>query len=102
MPDKTIDEALAQNLEALVKGDFGRVMSDLSPEAMMQMASQAGGGGMQMGAAFTGYQILDRKQDGDEHVFQVELQGDNPVKLEARWKVFMDMWKIASVTPLEQ
>lgn len=98
MPDKTIDEAIAQNLEALVKGDFGRVMGDLSPEAMMAMAS--GGGGMQMGATFTGYEILSQTKDGDDYVFVVELKGDAPLKLEARWREMMDAWKIAGVTPL--
>lgn len=100
MPDKTVEEAINENLDAIISGNFGRVMADLSPEAMMAMGS--GASGMQMGAAFSGYQIHSHTQDGEDHVFVVELQGDQPVKLEARWREMMGAWKIASVNPLEQ
>ncbi len=99
MPDKTVLEAITENLEAIVAGNFGRVMADLSPEAMMQMGS--GGGGMSMGATFTGFAILKQTQDGDDHVFVIEMQGEQPAKLEARWREMGGAWKIASVGAAE-
>lgn len=96
MPDIPVEDAVKANCEALIAGDLMKVMTDLSPEAMAQMMA-AGGGGMGAMPQLTGYEILDRRQEGEDHVFTVKFTGSQEFTVSATWADFGGVWKIKAL-----
>lgn len=96
MPDLSVEDAVKANCQALIAGDLMKVMTDLSPEAMAQMMA-AGGGNMAAMPQLTGYEILERRQEGDDYVFTVKFSGSQEFTVTATWADFGGVWKIKAL-----
>lgn len=96
MPDIPVEQAVEANCQALIAGDLMKVMTDLSPEAMAQMVA-AGGGNMDAMPQLTGYEILDRREEGGDHVFTVRFTGAQEFTVTATWADFGGVWKIKAL-----
>jgi hypothetical protein len=97
MPDTDVEQAVKENCQALLTGDLMRVMNDLTPEAMAQVMSNAGGN---MGAMpqLTGFDIQSHEQQGDDHVFKIKFNGDQEFMAIATWRDVGGAWKIAALS----
>lgn len=94
MPDVSVEEAVTRNCQALVAGNIAQIFTDMTPEAMAKMAA-AGGGAMAGGMpALTGYEIVSREQDGDDHLYDVRFHGTPSFGVNARWREIAGQWKI--------
>ncbi len=96
MPDKTVEEAVKENCQALLIGDLMRVMNDLTPEAMGQLMQNAGGG---MGAMpqLKSFDIQSHDEQGEDHVFKIKFTGDQDFTAIATWRDVGGDWKIAGL-----
>ncbi len=97
MADLTVEEAVTRNCEALIAGNIAQIFADMTPEAMAKIAS-AGGGAMGAGLPqLTSYDIIDRSQDGDDHLYDVQFHGSQNFGVKARWREIAGMWKLIDV-----
>lgn len=96
MPDKSVEEAVKENCQAVLIGDLMRIMNDLTPEALGKMMANAGGG---MGAmpALTSFDIQSHEESGDDHIFKVKFSGDQDFTATATWRDVGGQWKIADL-----
>ena len=87
----TVEEALHRNAKALIAMDFGRLMADLTPEAMVK-AMALGGAMMQQ---LTEYQVLGHTQDGEDHIFELQYTGPSAnITGGMRWRRIDGTWKV--------
>ena len=96
MADITVEEAVTRNCQALLAGNIAQLFADMTPEAMAKLA-QAGGGQMPMGGAMptlTGYEVVSRSQDGDDHLYDVQISGSVNFGVKTRWRELNGAWKI--------
>lgn len=98
MPDISVEEAVKQNCQAVLTGDLMRIMTDLTPEALGQMAAAGGGGSMAQMPALTSFDILSHEVHGDDHLFKIAFAGDANFVAHATWRDVGGAWKIAALT----
>lgn len=103
MADITVEEAVIRNCEALIAGNIVQIFADMSPQAMVKlsqsMASPMSGGGTP--PKLTGYEIADRSQDGDRHVYDVRFSGDVNFGVKAYWEEVDNAWKLVDFEPYQ-
>lgn len=96
MADITVEEAVTRNCQALLAGNIAQLFADMTPEAMAKLV-QAGGGQMPMGGVMptlTGYEVVSRSQDGDDHLYDVQVSGSVNFGVKTRWREIAGAWKI--------
>jgi hypothetical protein len=94
MAEVSVEEAVERNCQALLTGNIAQIFADMTPEAMAKLAA-AGGGAMSGGIPqFTGYEVVSREQDGDDHLYDVRFSGDQNFGVKARWREIAGQWKL--------
>ena len=84
---------MERHAKAMIAQDFGRLMADLTPEAMAQ--AQAAGAGFQ---TLTGYEIESHTQEGDEHTFQVKYTGPSAtLSIRETWRKIGTDWQVVAI-----
>ena len=94
MAELSVEDAVKRNCEALIAGNIAQIFADMTPQAMAKLSQQAGA---QMGGPMpklTGYEIVGREQDGDEHVYDVRFEGDVDFGVKSRWREMDNQWKL--------
>jgi hypothetical protein len=93
--DITVEEVVTRNCEALVAGNFAQIFADMTPEAMAKL-SQLAGAQATAGTMprLTGYVIKTRERVGDDHVYDVQFQGDVIFGVRGRWRAIDEQWKL--------
>ncbi|MGK2964681.1 MAG: hypothetical protein ACSLFM_03650 [Tepidiformaceae bacterium] len=104
-------EAAERSAQAVMSGNLGQLMMDLTPDAltqMMQMGTQATVMGAPSPLApgampnISGYSIEAVEESADGSVFHVTFESSaGTATLSARWKQIMGQWKIAQVGLVE-
>jgi hypothetical protein len=97
MADISVEEAAQRNCQALLAGNIAQIFTDMTPESMAKIAQLGGGQAMAMGQAMpklTSYDIIERRQDGDDHIYDVQFHGDVNFGVRARWREVGGFWKI--------
>ena len=98
MPDKSVEEAVTENCQAVLIGDLMRIMQDLTPEALGKlMANAGGGGGMGAMPALKSFDIQSHDEQGDDHIFKIKFTGDQDFTAVATWRDVGGAWKIADL-----
>lgn len=98
MPDISVEEAVRQNCQAVLTGDLMRIMTDLTPEALGQMAQAGGGGAMAQMPTLTSFDIVSHEVQGDDHLFKINFAGDQNFTAHATWRDVGGAWKIAALS----
>lgn len=102
MADVTVEEAVKRNCEALIAGNIAQIFTDMTPQAMAKLSQSAGA---QMGGPMpklTAYEIVERRQDEDDHIYDVRFQGDVAFGVKARWREIDNAWKLVDFEPYQQ
>ena len=97
MPDKSVEEAVKENCQAVLIGDLMRIMQDLTPEALGKLMANAGGGGMGAMPALKSFDIQSHDEQGDDHIFKIKFTGDQDFTAVATWRDVGGAWKIADL-----
>ena len=106
MADISVEDAVRRNADALIAGNIAQLFTDMTPEAMTKLSQMAGAG---MAAAppgspmpkLTGYEIVSREQDGDDHVYDVRFSGDIHFGVKNRWREINNQWKLVDFDPYQ-
>ena len=94
MADVTIEEAVTRNCQALMTGNIAQIFADMTPEAMAKIAQLGGGAMTGTMPALTSYDIVERSQDGDDHLYDVRFHGQPSFGVKARWRELGGQWKL--------
>ncbi|MFQ5880267.1 MAG: hypothetical protein ACE5IZ_08860 [Dehalococcoidia bacterium] len=86
-----IEEIANRFGRAVVTMDIGRLMTDLTPEAMTKLQAQAGGG---MAIQISSFEILSHSRDGDDYLVDSKFLGPTNFTMRARWRHTGGEWKI--------
>jgi hypothetical protein len=92
--DIAIEDAVTRNCDALIAGNIAQIFADMTPQAMAKLSQSAGaamGGPM---PKLTGYDIVGREQEGEEHIYDVRFQGEANFGVKGRWKEIDNVWKL--------
>jgi hypothetical protein len=87
----SIDDIVHRHARAVLAMDIGRLMEDLTPEAMGQLQAGALGDAV---PALSDYEVLDHRQDGRDHLYDVKYIGPTSFTVRARWSQTGGEWKI--------
>lgn len=104
MADIAIEDAVRRNCEALIAGNFAQIFADLTPQAMAKLSQSMAASGQQMGGPMprlSGYEILSRVQEGDEHIYDVRFTGEISFGVKGRWKEIDNLWKLVDFEPYQ-
>ena len=97
MADITVEDAVVRNCEALIAGNFAQIFADMTPQAMAKLSQSMAASGQQLGGPMpklSGYAIVGRSTEGDEHVYDVRFSGDVAFGVRGRWKEIDSLWKL--------
>ena len=86
-----IDDVVIRHAEAILKMDIPQITQDLTPEPMMKLQQQAGGG---MAMNIQSYEILGHSRDGDDYLYDVKYVGPESFTVRARWSQSGPDWRI--------
>jgi hypothetical protein len=89
--DVNIEEIARRFGRAVVTMDIGRLMTDLSPEAMTKLQAQAGGG---MAIQINSFDILSHSQEGTDYLVDSKFFGPTNFTMRARWSNVDGEWRI--------
>jgi hypothetical protein len=89
--EQGIDELVHRHGRAIVSMDIPRIMDDLTPETLVKLQQQAGGGtAMQIDR----YEILRYQADGPDYLYDVKYVGPQSFTVRARWSRVGSEWKV--------
>lgn len=86
-----IHDVVTRHAEAILKMDIPQITQDLTPEPMMKLQQQAGGG---MAMNIQSYEILGHTRDGNDYVYDVRYVGPESFTVRARWSKSGPDWHI--------
>jgi hypothetical protein len=97
MTEKSVEEAVEENCQAVLAGDLMRVMNDFTPEALGAVMA-SGGASMAAMPSLLGYRIESREPRGDDHLFRIRFTtSEGEVGVAATWRAVEGAWKIAAL-----
>lgn len=97
--EQGIDHIVHRHGKAIVTMDIPRIMDDLTPESMAKLIAAAGGG---TAIQVDSYEVLGRKQDGADYLYDVKYIGPQSFTVRARWSESGGGWKIVDADIIAQ
>jgi hypothetical protein len=86
-----IDDIVHRHARAVLSMDIGRLMTDLTPEAMGKLQAAAPG---DAASALRGYEVLAHRHDGGDHLYDVKYIGSTSFTIRARWSRMEAEWRV--------
>jgi hypothetical protein len=93
-----IDDIVHRHARAIIAMDIAQIMNDLEPRAMAKLQQQAGGG---MAIQINDYELLGRRPDGDDWLYEVRYLGPKTFKVQTRWSQIGPDWKVVDADIVE-
>lgn len=89
--ERGIDDLVERHAKAILSMDIPQITSDLMPEPLQKLQSQAGGG---MAMQLDSYEVLGHEIDGGDYLYDVKYIGKESFTVRARWSKMSGTWRI--------